>query len=238
MDRLGIAVYLNGYFDMALFPDPLERAFLQAAQDLSFHQEELYLPFAEAFGLDPYTFWIHREGWPTRGPFKRCRYHWWRGRKQEGHFDGWRWGFHGLACDLTNEADGRLVRTDFGPSSRRLAMTGWGVLQYVMTAKSPWRPFPALQLHLAEHAPPYDSLSGNHRRMSEICSRLMNLKLLVYADPELVELRDRYTQVDPSTGKRTIGKPPGLTYSIDVALCSRLVLSEEAHELLEEEVLR
>jgi hypothetical protein len=76
-----------------------------------------------------------------------------------GRFDGWVWNFHALECDVWNLDDGRFVRIDFGPRTRRLVITGSGVLQYVMTVCPPWRCFDALREFLARGTAPYDRLS-------------------------------------------------------------------------------
>src|SRR5688572_2447965 len=117
----------------------LEQAFLLAAHDLSVRQEELYPVLAARLGQDPYDFWVGRLDTPKGGWFRTWRLRRQFRRLESGRFDRWAWDFHGLECDVWNLDDGRFVRIDFGPSTRRLVITGWGVLQFVMSVRPPWR---------------------------------------------------------------------------------------------------
>jgi hypothetical protein len=209
------------------FLTDLERAFLVAARDPAVKQEEFYAWLAAHLGHDPYDFWITRRLSPVpMGWLQRQRLRWLVRRLGGGRFERWAWSFHGLECDVWNLDDGRFVRIDFGPSTRRLAITGWGVLQYVMTTRAPWRSFEQLRGFLAAKAPPYDELSGDHGKMSAICDRLEQLDLLVYADPELAALAcDRSTNDAVTAHERD--------YPMDPYLAQRLVLSPRASALVE-----
>jgi hypothetical protein len=176
---------------MALDLTDHELAFLHAAYDLASRQEELYPMLAAALGTDPYTFWLGRlvatpGGWLQTWSARR-RYE----QLQKGRFGRWAWVFHGLECDVWNVDDKRLVRIDFGSSTQRLVITGFGVLQYVMTVRPPWRCFEALRAFLVKHGKPYGYLSGDHAKMSTICDRLERLELLVAADPSAEGPADR-----------------------------------------------
>lgn len=77
-----------------------------------------------------------------------------------------------FGMQLEHLSDGRFLRVDFGPGGCLDTSTGWGVLQFVMASKVPWREFPELRAHLAGKPPPYDELSGSHERMVEIVDKL------------------------------------------------------------------
>jgi hypothetical protein len=191
--------------------DSHELDFLHAAHDLTARQAELYPVLAKGIGGDPYSFSMLRHG-PADGWLGRLRDRWAQSRHARGRAGEWSWWFHGLECDMQH-ADGHFVRIDFGPTGQRLVLTGWGVLQYVMCAKPPWRTFETLRAHLAARPPPYNSLSGDHAKMSRICDRLQALALLVPA--------------------RTLLGPDELTPgSMDFAVSHRLVLAPAAKELL------
>ncbi|WP_433928463.1 hypothetical protein AB3662_34340 [Sorangium cellulosum] len=216
-----------------------ELDFLRAAADLSRRQQELLPVLEQALGSDPYDFWMVE-------PFLARSDTWWqrvlarlraRFRREYGRTrDGlWRWNFHGLECDVENVIDGRFVRIDFGPMSRRLTFTGWGVLQYIMCTRAPWPTFDALARFLAQETPPWSSLSGDHAKMAPICDRLQELQLFVAADPALCETVARFTKMEASTGQRVIDIPAELAPPgpMDFAVCDRLVLAPTALRLLE-----
>jgi hypothetical protein len=152
--------------------------------------------------------------------------------KQSGLIDGSDWKFrpHGLECDLKNTRDGRFLLLEFGPHGRCDTFTGWGVLQFVMTTKSPWREFPELKAFLAETPPPHNERSGSHERMKTLADRLEALQLVEVADQERCALRDKYTQIKPD-GNRYISWPPEYkdyppNFYLDTMVCDRWILSE------------
>jgi len=216
--------------------DQNELDFLRSAADLTARQQELYKILTEAIGADPYDFWVLNTGADGRGWLARRRYRRRRERLAGGEFGGWSWSFHGLECDMRQLVDGRFVRIDFGPTTRRSVITGWGVLQYLMCAKPPWRRYTRLQEHLAEKGPPYDSLSGSHEKMACLCDRLQRLQLLVPADTELLALGHEFSVNDPTTGATVIDIPPELEPAgqMDVYLSARLVVSDTARTVLAE----
>lgn len=198
----------------------LEFAFLEAAHELSLRQAELYPSLTEALGREPYAFWVRRHERAARNWFERLRFRADLRRFQSGRFQRWAWGFHGLECDLRHLDDGRFVRIDFGPSTRHLVLTGWGVLQFVMTSRPPWRSFHDLREFLADEPPPYHHLSGDHAKMSALCDRLQELELLVPAEPRLL--------TDRRAGSADVSDAP-----FDSYLARRLVLSPAARELVQ-----
>lgn len=213
----------------------LELDFLRATADLARRQRELLPLVGEALGADPYHFWMVESlttpssWWGRLVARLRAR------RPDSGHTkDGlWRWDFHGLECDVENVSDGRFVRIDFGPTSQHLTVSGWGVLQYVMCTRDPWPTFDSLARFLAREEPPWSSLSGDHAKMSGLCDRLIELELLVPADPQLCKTVDRYTKVDPATGQQVTDIPSDLAPPgpADIFVCRRLVLAPSAEEL-------
>jgi hypothetical protein len=145
---------------------------------------------------------------------------------------GWTFFFHGLECDLSHE-DGRFIRADFGPRGRVDTFTGWGVLQFVMTSRPPWREFPELREHLADNPPPYDSLSGSHARMCVLEDRMEALGLIQPSAPDLCALVEA-GRTKSKEGYNLITLPDELTLRdhIDCMVCYRSVLSTSALALL------
>lgn len=218
----------------APWPDlgELELDFVQAAADLSQHQAELSELLTPELGLSPYEYWIRArvDGKPPASTLK----HEYRSYEQKVRVGDWKAFFHGLECDVENVRDGRFVRIDFGPHTRPLALSGFGVLQYVMCAREPWTPFPALRQWLARTSPPYDCLSGSHPKMVELWGRLAPAKLFEPADPLICSRQAEFEFFDPEMG-RTVTREPeegtGLTAS-DLILCGRSVLSPRATAIL------
>jgi hypothetical protein len=145
----------------------------------------------------------------------------------------WKLFFHGFECDLMNHQDGRFLRYDFGPSGRVDCVSAWGVLQFVMTSKTPWREFPALRARLAQTGPPYDYLSGDFRKVGEVWDRLAQLGCFEPADPGLVEFQARHTRIGPD-GISYVSYPEGTpgTVSLDCAVAGRRLLTARAGKLL------
>jgi hypothetical protein len=142
----------------------------------------------------------------------------------------WAYFFHGAECDLKNSLDGRFLRLDFGPRGKFDTFSGFGILQFVMTTKAPWREFPELREFFAETSPPYNELSGSHAKMSAIANRLKQLGFFEVADKELFTMVEQHTEVQPD-GSRSIHLPSGFNDPTqhafwDVGVCHRWVLSE------------
>jgi hypothetical protein len=218
--------------DPSLALGALELDFLQAALDLSHHQAGLSDLLAIELGISPYEYWIRAraDGQPPPAALKQ-RY---RDYQQEVRSGDWEAFFHGFECDVQNVKDGRFVRIDFGPSARPLALSGFGVLQYVMCAREPWRPFPVLRGWLAESGPPYHPLSGSHAKMTEIAARLASAKLFEVADPVLWSRRSEFETFDARLGCTVLRVPASGTgpTASDLVLCGRGVLSPLAAQIL------
>ncbi|MDY3559438.1 hypothetical protein R5W23_000431 [Gemmata sp. JC673] len=146
----------------------------------------------------------------------------------------WKFRFHGFECDLRNTDDGRFLRYDFGPGGRCDCVTAWGVLQFVMTTKAPWREFPALRAQLARTGPPYDYLSGDHAKVSEAWDRLERAGCFEPADPALVAFEALYTRTG-TDGRRCVSYPEGTLNqtAIDCSVAHRQLLTDRARALLE-----
>ncbi len=212
----------------------LELDFLRAASDLSRYQAELSELLSLELGMSPHAYWIGAcvDGEPLAATLKPE----YRSYRQRPRVGDWEPFFHGFECDMENVADGRFVRMDFGPRSRPLALSGFGVLQYVMCAREPWRSFPVLREWLAESGPPYGPLSGSHDKMSGIWSRLVDMSLFDPADAVLWSRRHEFEVFDAEIGRTVVRIPEdgtGPTAS-DLSLCGRAVLSLYATRVLPE----
>src|SRR5437016_4606409 len=71
---------------------------------------------------------------------------------QRGTLEGgeWRYFFHGAECDLAHNADGRVLRLDFGPGGRVDTFCGWGILRFVLHTRKPWEEFDDLKRYLTD----------------------------------------------------------------------------------------
>jgi len=201
----------------------LKYAFLCACQEAVFHQQELIPALAESLGIAPKEVFYHWVMPP------RC--------EQTGMIAGakWRYFFHGLECDLKHP-DGRFIQVSFGPGGRFDTFSGWGVLQFIMTAKAPWQEFSELRAYLAEESPLLDELSGSHDRMMVLVSQLKDSGCIELADPALCTLRKEYTIID-ADGKSVVSMPgdygdPTKREFYDTSVCHRLVLSELGKQVL------
>jgi hypothetical protein len=198
----------------------LEYDFLRACHEVVLCQQELLPHLASAEGIrqeDLYYTWMTRR------------------LEQLGYFLDGEWGycFHGLECDLAHRSDGRFLRVDFGPQGRTDTFSGWGVLQFVMTSKAPWREFPELQAHLAAKPPPYNSWSGSYDRMATLWKRMEELGLVELADPELYSFVERHTTVEPG-GRRVLSYPEDLPErtSLDTLVSYLCVISAQGKQAL------
>jgi hypothetical protein len=155
-----------------------------------------------------------------------------------GTFAGGEWSyyFHGmLHCDFEHIQDKRFVRMDFGPKGRLDTFMGFGVLQFVMTTRPPWREFSELREYLAEKPPPYGRLSGSHTRMFDLFDQLKSAAYVEGADPELAALVEAHTTTIPN-GSRLISLPKDLPESVwwDHMVCRRYVISATGYQVLEQ----
>ena len=160
------------------------------------------------------------------------------GNNQLGTITGadWRHFFHGQECDLKNIRDGRFLRLDFGPNGRYDTFTGYGILQFVMTTKSPWREFAKLKIFLANELAPFNELSGSHHKMCLLDDRLKELGLVEVADRELCELVHKKTKVrrNGSSMITVDAADPNWWYAeLDSHFCFNLVVSNLGRQLIE-----
>lgn len=206
----------------------LEYSFLCACQEAVLHQLELVPMLAQGLGVEPNEVFYH---W-VKPP--RCQ--------QRGKIltTDWTYYFHGLECNLKHAQDGRFLRVDFGPNGRFDTFSGWGVLQFVMTTKLPWKVFPDLQAYLAEEPPPYNELSGSHKRMSLLAQRMFDLRLVETTDPGLSALVESHRHVEPDGQTVVILPAPFNDWTRhefwDSAVCERWVLSDLGKRVIVEGV--
>jgi hypothetical protein len=214
---------LNGTTDRA--DDPVlgaaELGFLECCREITRRHQELLPLLARAVGVaesDVFYTWAAR----------RCQ--------QSGRLDGtdWVYFFHGLECDVTNSADGRLLRFDFGPGGRVDTFTEWGVVQFIMTSRAPWPEFPVLQRHFARGEPPYDQYSGSFEKVSDTWDALEARGAFEPADPALVAFQARHT-TRSADGSSRVHFPAGTpeTTMFDCMVAQRPILSPVGIRLLE-----
>ncbi|MGV3723766.1 MAG: DUF6896 domain-containing protein [Actinomycetota bacterium] len=154
---------------------------------------------------------------------------------QVGTIPGADWGyfFHGFECDLQRLGDGRYLRVEFGPRGRIDIVDQYAVLQYVMTARPPWREFPELRAFLADKPPPYDQYSGSFSRASSLWDSLAAHGMFEAAAPDLHKQVEAATTISP-TGQRSINLPNSLTHRewLDCLVSGRQVLTAAAGAII------
>jgi hypothetical protein len=194
---------------------------LEACAEATRRRQEMLPLLAAAQGVSPgqvFYAWMSRRGndGPSPDP-------------------AWEIRFHGFECDLHNVEDGRHLRYDFGPKGSVDTMTGFGVLQFIVSSRPPWRTFPELceQLDLRRSSSGW--ITWGDGRFYEEWDLLVEEGLLAPADPELVDLQRRCTTVG-ADGITTVGLPEGLPEEIffDALVANREVLAPRALVLLEE----
>src|SRR5947209_6947136 len=118
----------------------LEFEFLRAAAELVRQQRELLPQLAETLGVAPgatlYA-WMERH-FPGIPPCPEERW-----REESGMIRGtdWTFRFHGFECDLAHRAGGPYLRVELGPRGRPEVLSGYAVLQFVMTSSAAWPEF-------------------------------------------------------------------------------------------------
>lgn len=215
LERGGVGRDANGDGMM----DTLVLDFLSAAQEASLLKQELAPLLADALNVPSeriFSVWMAREV------------------EQSGRFAGseWAYFFHGMECDLGNRQDGRFVQLEFGPGGRVDTFSGWGVMQFVMTSKAPWREFRNFRTHLAGKPPPYNALSGSYTKMTILEDELERQGYVKPADLQLSQYKQEITK---TTEKGTLIDIPPDTPSqrwLDILVCDRWVLSDKALYLL------
>lgn len=175
---------------------------------------------ASALGVPPqelFYLWMER----------RCRP---RGTLQGG---AWGYYFHGYECDFRHGSDGRFLRFDFAPGGATEAFTAWGVTQFVMTTRTPWPEFPALQAHLAEKPPPYNELSGDVGRAVQLCEGLEKEGFVSVAAPDLIAFGRQHTTLNAEgiAVQRLPDDTPERTW-LDVSVADRNVVTAEGRSFL------
>ena len=185
-----------------------ETEFVGAAAALVDIQQDVMRLFEVEMGMSAYDYWIRlRTG---RGSVSR----------QSPRTQAWQCHFHGLELEARHD-DGRHIRIELGPNGRTDVFTGWSVGVFVVDAKAPWPSFAKLRA-LIEREPGFPRFEHTSRLERDLLSQGM----FEHADPQLFELRERYTRRWPSGGS-TIDIPPALCPPVgdDIFLCDRLVLS-------------
>lgn len=208
----------------------LELDFLVAAAELVHKQQELLPALSKTVGV-PIEEMLY--GWTECNFPKVMKWYHSKLKRETGKVSctDWRYNFHGLECDLSHP-DGRFVRVDFGPRGNVDTFTGFGVLQFVMASKPPWREFPELREHLAEKPPPYGHLSGSHARMCVLDDRLIEAGMFEPAAPDLVALMEAHSYVD-ADGQRMFDIPEKTHRStVDCLVANRHVLSDKARDVV------
>jgi len=145
----------------------------------------------------------------------------------------WRYFFHGLECDIANLLDGRFLRVDFGPGGTIDTFSGFGILQFIMTSKSPWSNFEQLKLFFATERPPYNQFSGDYSKINDIFEKLFSEGLIEVADKDLIAFEKQYTTIQ-TNGSWLIKFPPGTPEKqmFDCSVAKRLKLSESGKNYL------
>ncbi|MCP5096251.1 MAG: hypothetical protein GY943_11920 [Chloroflexi bacterium] len=208
----------------------LVRQFLLAWRDSIEYQRVLVPVLAQTLGVDSQNIFYERhlaENFEYSGILKGTK---------------WKYAFHGIAdCDLYHGGDGRFVQIGFGPHGRFDTFSGWGTMLYIMASKPPWPEYLALKQHLAGKPPPYDYLSGSHKKMVKLLKPIEDLGLFEAADKELtrqkVELQEKYTYVD-NEGRHILSLPAPFNdvrskLFWDLRVCDSSVLSEQGKKLFE-----
>lgn len=216
----------------------IQRQFILAAIDLTVRQRELYDRLLSLRPRDPYEIWmLGRLGSGPQGLLEELArispVEYERLTQSDEPLGGeWNWHCHGFELDFDNVHDGRHVRIDYGTNRFRLALSGYGVMLFVLTTTSPWNEYPALAAHLSKCPPPYSRYAYRHDRMSEIENVLVSLGYFRCVDQTLVNLRQQFTVRDKNSGHSLISIPERLkpTPHSDIFVCDRLLVTERAYD--------
>jgi hypothetical protein len=216
------STYLSGTMAIDMKTRELARLFLLAWHESIKYQSELLPALADTLDVS----------------FEDIYYHWaippYHQQTNIVRSTKWQYFFHGKAdCDLMHTEDGRFLQISIGPHGRHDTFSGWGTMLFVMASKSPWSEFSELKYYLADEAPPYNHLSGSHKKMSELAYTIEMLGLFEVADRKLtqlkIKLREEFTYIDDEG--RHIFSPPApyndFTSQMywDLEVCDVLVLS-------------
>ena len=91
----------------------------------------------------------------------------------------------GIPFVAQDRAGGPYVRVELGPRGRPDVLSGYAVLQFVMTSSAPWPEFPELRAHLDEFFDEYSELLAKHghgRHDAPPGARLMQLRMFYIPD--------------------------------------------------------
>jgi hypothetical protein len=206
--------------------DYIEIEVLDACREVELRQREMLPLLASALAVpeeEVFYAWALREC-TQRGELSRVP---------------WLYFFHGLECDLKNLSDGRFLRMDFGPGGRVDTFTAWGVLQFIMTSRSPWVEYPSLKQRFAGAEAPFDQNSGGFHKFCATWDRVERQGCFEPAAPELVELEEKYATVGPD-GIRCVSFPTGMPErkQIDCSVAQRSLLTAHARQLLEKQLVK
>ncbi len=148
----------------------------------------------------------------------------------------WRYFFHGLECDFAHNADGRLLRLDFGPGGRVDTFSGWGLSQFVLHSRAPWPTFIELKEYMTLGLPAPVSASGALARLWDLLDQVEALGWVGKAAPGLIRFEESHTQVN-AEGIRLVTLPEGSPERLwfDVMVCHRLVITAAGYRVLGEE---
>lgn len=135
-----------------------------------------------------------------------------------------------VTCEMPGMADFLGLILVLGITT---AVTAWGVTQFVMTSRSPWREFPRLKSHLAQGQPPYNEHSGSLERAGVLLDQLEQEDLVITAAPELLELEKQHTSRS-SEGFAVVQLPEWVSerQQLDIHVANRKIVSEKGKSLL------
>lgn len=202
-------------------PAIAELEFLRAAAELGRRQLELVPLVAEALGRSPYAYWILGDGRDDVALETICQ-------TKDGE---WRFNFHGLEFDVSNVADRRGVRVDFGPNGI-CAFTPGGVGSFVQATRPPWRTFPELKAYLAGRVE-YD-----YARCAQLAEALQQRGLIRSSAPDLFALIEEHTKLVAGRGYvLDIPKEARPADENALVLCGSLVITEQGVAMLEQQAV-
>jgi len=200
---------------------PIQSGVLDSCREMTLRHREILPLLADVVGVPEAEVFYE---WA----FRRC--------KQSGRAFGtdWSYFFHGLECDVKNLTDGRFLRFDFGPGGRVDTFTAWGVLQFIMTSRSPWSDFADLREQFAEDVDDVDENSGSFERFTEVWDELDALGAFQPADQSLVDFKEACTAIG-ADGLRHVQFPTGTPerLQIDSSVAHRPILSDAALQFLD-----
>jgi hypothetical protein len=197
----------------------LELDFLRACYEVTARQKELVPLLAETLQVQP----------------EEVFYEWAQGTcEQIGQIPetNWYYFFHGLECSLKNREDDRGLRVDFGPGGRIDTFTGWGVMQFAMASKPPWRVFPALREHFSYRCSITKNQSGDHGKMTTLENKLLKAGYIKICDPELYAFVHAHRTREMQKVVLTLPDGTHERTRIDCTVCDRLKISNRGQRTL------